>query len=313
MTEKLNIANLKRIVENPFLLYGELSSQLIRANAKFHSYIYDSEQGTVDVMEEDWDNLIILDGCRYDTFNKYNNFDGVLEKRVSAASQSLNFIRSNFSGKQLHDTIYITSNPFVSEVDNSVFYKVISLLEEWNEDKQTVTPETVIDAAKDELQHNPDKRIIIHFMQPHYPFIGPKGDSLDHRGYHPDEKDRHKSFSVWDELQYKTADFELSEAIEAYEENLTIVLDKIQPLLQCMGGKTVITADHGNLLGERIGPIPVKGFGHPRGLRTPELVEVPWFTIDGERRQIVSEKPVSPKHLDDEVVDKRLNALGYVE
>ncbi|MFW6130788.1 MAG: hypothetical protein ACOC56_06340 [Atribacterota bacterium] len=34
-------------------------------------------------LEEEWDNLIILDACRYDTFKKYNDISEDLEFRYS--------------------------------------------------------------------------------------------------------------------------------------------------------------------------------------------------------------------------------------
>jgi len=39
---------------------------------------------------------------------------------------------------------------------------------------------------------------------------------------------------------------------EAYNENLDIVLTEIEALLDELDGKSVITADHGNLVGERL-------------------------------------------------------------
>lgn len=34
------------------------------------------------VMNQDWDNLIILDGCRYDLFEEINTISGDLEKKT---------------------------------------------------------------------------------------------------------------------------------------------------------------------------------------------------------------------------------------
>lgn len=315
MNEKFNTANLRRVIANPILLYGEISKQLIELNSFLHSYGYHGNRGDgpVDVMEADWDNLIILDGCRYDTFEKKNNIEGVLQKKISPGSQSLEYLRESFSNRSLHDTIYISANPFVPELNDSIFHEVVSLLGNWDQRQQTVMPESVVEETRNVIERKPHKRLIVHFMQPHYPFIGPKGQSLEHRGYRPDEEDRRQSLSVWDELQYRTADFDLSDAIDAYEENLEIVLRYVAQLLQSINGKTVITSDHGNLLGERTAPIPVQGFGHPRGLRTPELVEVPWLTIHGDRREVTSEAPISNEYVNEDAISDRLNALGYVE
>jgi hypothetical protein len=61
----------------------------------------------------------------------------------------------------------------------------------------------------------------------------------------------------------------------AYKENLRHVLKNVEDLLEIINGKTVITSDHGNLIGDRLSPIPVRGYGHPSGLRAPELVKDP--------------------------------------
>ena len=34
-------------------------------------------------MKEDWDNLVILDACRYDMFKKLNTINGKLEYKIS--------------------------------------------------------------------------------------------------------------------------------------------------------------------------------------------------------------------------------------
>ena len=64
----------------------------------------------------------------------------------------------------------------------------------------------------------------------------------------------------------------------AYEENLKLVLSYVNELVSYLRreGLVVITADHGELLGER------GLFGHPERVRVPELVEVPWLEISSD-------------------------------
>jgi hypothetical protein len=77
----------------------------------------------------------------------------------------------------------------------------------------------------------------------------------------------------------------------------------------------VITADHGNLVGERLGPIPTRRkYGHPYGVHTEELVVVPWFVVEGEtRREMRADSPVESdgESVSDEELEDRLEALGY--
>jgi hypothetical protein len=75
---------------------------------------------------------------------------------------------------------------------------------------------------------------------------------------------------------------------------------------------TVVTSDHGNMVGERTGPLPVRAFGHLRGLRAPELNDVPWLELPYEqRRKVTSDPPLEQVQMDSEVLKDRLESLGY--
>jgi hypothetical protein len=161
-------------------------------------------------------------------------------------------------------------------------------------------------------------------MQPHYPFIGELGKQIAHRGYaqrdstdgNTDDDGRsgyRADYTVWGKLQYNLDGLTKDFVWEAYKENLEIVLDHVTRLTEKLDGKTVITADHGNLVGERLSPVPVKGYGHPGYLRQDELVLVPWMELEYDpRREIVAEPPA--EDIDQPEVDRdKLEALGYIE
>lgn len=78
-------------------------------------------------------------------------------------------------------------------------------------------------------------------------------------------------------------------------------------------GKTVVTADHGNYVGERASPIPIREWGHPRGLYDDPVVKVPWLEYtNGSRREIKKEEPYAEtESTDSDVVESRLQELGY--
>lgn len=100
---------------------------------------------------------------------------------------------------------------------------------------------------------------------------------------------------------------------QAYGDTLDAVLDVVQGSLDDLAGKTVVTADHGELLGDRMAPVPLEGYGHPRGVYMPELVEVPWHIVREEsRRRIRVDPPAESVEVDDRAVDDSLRALGYV-
>jgi hypothetical protein len=267
-------------------------------------------------MSEDWDILIILDGCRYDAFEEVNWLPGRLESRVSVASDSWEFITQNFNGKQYHDTVYITANPFVNSLKEGVFHNVIQLLAEWDEEIETVPPETVVDAALKALSQFPHKRVIVHMMQPHYPFLGELGRQLDHRGHSRSIEGRYLSNTdeqtIWDRLRDDEVD--RSVVWDAYFENTEIAINYAEEIVSEADGNVVLSADHGNLFGEILLPIPIREYGHPRGVRSTELNRVPWFVVDGsERRKTYSEAPVSQSHNRIEEIDSKLEALGYLD
>lgn len=274
-------------------------------------------QGTK-IMEEDWDQLVLLDACRYDMFKNCVDLDGTLESRISCGSTSEEFLEQNFGDGSFYDTVYINTNPYLPrlDLDDKTFHAVVDLLDEWDSELQTVHPETVVEAAKETSKKYPNKRIIIHFMQPHVPFIGNKGKKISAEGWTlGQEATNSSSQTVWQQLRNQSAEEGVSEdtVVSAYYENLEIALNHVSNMLTSFSGKTVISADHGNLIGERLRPIPTKKmYGHYYGVYTPELVKVPWFVINsGERREIESEPPIKGDSVTDNIVNDRLHALGY--
>lgn len=268
------------------------------------------------VMEEDWDNLFILDGCRYDMFRRIDlSAEGCLDSRFSLGSSSEEFMEQNFTDETFHDTVYVNANPFIPRfgLHEGTFHAVIDCLEEWDSELQTVPPEPVADAAEKAYDEFPDKRIIVHFMQPHAPFIGEKGRELVGGGWTMDKEVKNKEDGIWNQLRDAPGEIELDEVWAAYEENLQVVLDEVIPLVESWKGKSVITADHGNLVGERLSPIPTRRkFGHPYGVHTEPLLKVPWYVVGGsERREVTEEPPIDRGSVSEETVTEHLEALGY--
>jgi len=262
----------------------------------------------VDIFDEDWDNLIILDACRYDLFKQAHSLPGELDHRISRGSNTAEFLLGNFDGRELHDVVYVTANPQlyrVTEVSTSLHETVHVWREEgWNENYRTVLPETVTHHARQAATEYPNKRLVVHYIQPHSPFIGPTGK-------------RHfdlNTLAFWQQIR----DGELSVPDEvvrdAYRENLEIVLPHAQELLRDLPGKTVVTSDHGQLIGERAGPVPIRYYGHPRSVYAEPLVKIPWLVVDrDDRKEIVPEPPTRTTEIEEKVVSDRLKQLGYDE
>jgi hypothetical protein len=291
------------------MLLGELNTVGLRFNEIYHMKFRSPGASGIKIMEEDWDNLIIIDGCRADIFEQTNEIKGELETKYSQGTESWEFLKSNFFGEEYHDTVYISANPHTSKLPEGTFHDLWNIYEKrWDESLQTVHPKSVVEESIGAHEMYPNKRLIIHFMQPHFPFIGEKGQEVDLQV----QEGLEDYPQVWSSLRYRLIGASIDTIWDAYKENLNIVLSHVDNLLSNLDGQSVITSDHGNLVGERTFPVPVRGFGHEFTLNMDELLLVPWLFIPGEQREITSENPKNPStNLTDKELDERLKALGY--
>jgi len=233
----------------------------------------------MELTKEDWDNLIILDACRHDLFEEVM---GESDFRYSPGSNSAEFIMRNFSEGDWSDVVYVTANPHFHESHfkdltgrnpDEVFHTVFHSYEDkWNHEESTVLPEKLMEDVRTAKKLFPDKKIIAHFMQPHYPFVNSEigGGSIN-----PELDNSSTEYSAW-QLAEK-GKYEREEIWNAYRENLEYILEEIMDELKKLEGKTIITSDHGNLVGE-------EGFyGHPYKVDAEPLIKVPWYEV-GEQK-----------------------------
>ena len=296
-----SLAQIGKGVRNPHLLTTELHA--------WHDTFQRRVRGKsgVRVMDADWDNLLILDACRYDIFEEQYELDGTLRPVISRGSHTGQFLKNNFDDYH-GDTVYVSAAPmFERHRMNPHFYADYQVWKDgWDEDHHTVLPETVVQAALTASQRHPDKRLVVHFVQPHYPFltdqdaglssVGPSAGLVDDK---PDEYD------VWTQLRRREVDE--ADVWRAYRENLDAVLPHVERLVDELVGKTVVTSDHGNAFGEW------GVYGHPARTFIESVVKVPWLTVPHSERRSVTweERQRDAAGLDDRVED-RLRQMGYV-
>ncbi|KXB01998.1 hypothetical protein AKJ44_01685 [candidate division MSBL1 archaeon SCGC-AAA261F17] len=187
------------------------------------------------------------------------------------------------------------------------FYKVIDVWDHgWSEELETVLPERMSKATRLARAKYPSKRLISHFNQPHYPHlsIGSIREITENSAFIPAKKgivwerslvDKVRGFAgtaseeilgaaltcrVRDILNLRRSkpceliarEYGDRTLYEAYENNLRAALAEVKKLAERLPGKTVVTSDHGELLGE-------DGlYGH--GWRHPLLREVPWLEVE---------------------------------
>lgn len=260
-------------------------------------------------VDRDWDNLILLDACRYDTFVNHNPFDGEVERSVSNASHTTDFLENNLTGDQF-DTVYVTASPQVTKYE-SRFQDVIHVWKDsWDDELRTVLPGDVTEAANDALERYPNKKLVIHYMQPHYPFIGSTGRNLETHATFTGGLREREHLSIWELLSSGKVGTE--RVRKAYRENLEIVLEEVENLVEQIGGKTVLSSDHGNLFGERVSPLPIKLYGHPPKIPAENLITVPLVELPYENRRAIQAGKNKESKRDHADVKSRLEDLGYV-
>ncbi|KXA89860.1 hypothetical protein AKJ57_04785 [candidate division MSBL1 archaeon SCGC-AAA259A05] len=263
------------------------------------------------IHETDWDALIVLDACRYDYFEQvYNKYiSGELQKVESAGSYTLEWLENSFELGDFSDVVYVSSNPFVNSMGEGkfdttgIFHDVIDVWDEgWDDELLAVKPETVGKYARKTRAKYPAKRMIVHYVQPHPPYlsIGPLQE-----GFKKGKKTRGRSdkFSFRKKIRQFVSDtfgrdftIKLTEFLgtreysenelivdeygeeklmELYIDNLTKVLSSCSRLLDRLPDENiVISSDHGELLGEN------GKYGHLKHFEDPILWNVPWLVVE---------------------------------
>ncbi|MFU1783400.1 hypothetical protein ACM16X_18720 [Haloarcula japonica] len=300
------LESLKHGLDNPHKILQEVNRLYHR---RLRTWPYNRDG--IDIFARDWDHLLILDACRYDMFAEQSSLPGELEPVQSRASATKEFLKANFDGRELLDTVYVTGSPMLHRHRSKIKTQLHDVINVWNEDGwdeqyRTVLPKTMTEAAIEAKERYPNKRLLVHYLQPHYPFLGPTGQE-------------HFDLGRLDFEWYKllSGKLNVSDAVvkRAFKENLDVVLPEVERLFDEFSGKTVVSADHGQVIGKRGFPIPIREYGHPQGIYSEELVTVPWLTYEsGDRPEIIAEnsgESATTDH-DEEAARQRLEHLGYV-
>jgi hypothetical protein len=256
---------------------------------------------------DNWDVLIFLDACRYDIFKQvYKDIiGGNLDKAISPARHTLEYFEKVFPDVY-EDIVYVSANALLNSKgvvydigDNSYdarkhFNKVIDVWEVgWDKKLKTVHPKEVNKHATVAFCIYPKKKVILHYVQPHAPYIYHKkyGTRALIRSQYK------KSFllgfvmkyikheTLWkvadkfgalptDGMGYLWKQVGKEGIIEGYTEDLKLVLGYVKQLMDKHPKKKfIITSDHGERLGEK------GNYGHHHtGEYDKEIIEVPWWT-----------------------------------
>lgn len=229
------------------------------------------------VHEGRWDTLLILDAMRYDVFKQLNKIPGKLVKVTSPAPHTWPWLDAMFPHR--YPWTYFTAHPHIVHKDipdrwrgDLHFDRVVPIWDKyWNNELGTVHP---VDVCK-VVGTTPYKKAIVHFIQPHGPWIG------KHKLLNPWSLELHQKYNMmadWiiERVKPTPLQFRL-----LYKDNVRLVLNTIQKNLKLFKGRVVITSDHGEMLGEsdKDGePIFLHHPSYPE-FAVKKLLEVPWFVV----------------------------------
>jgi hypothetical protein len=271
------------------------------------------------VFERDWDLLVVLDACRVDALREVaDEYDFLppVESIRSVGSTSIEWMALTFRERyaaEISKTAYVNGNaqfdkvfrerrtpphiaaaPFgpsmdaYGVVDPADFAAVDAVYEYgFDDDHGVVLPRTMTDRAVAAGREEAPDRCIVHYMQPHEPYLGVED---------PPE-------GVFAAL--RDGSLTRAEAWEMYVETLRTVLDDVALLLENYDADRVaITADHGEAFGEWT------FYSHNVACPHPAVRRVPWVetTATDEGTYEPSVEPTRNVSAD---VEDQLAKLGY--
>ena len=256
----------------------------------------------------------------------------------SLASKSSDWLRRNFTEAyrdEIERTAYVTGNPFTAEAglddDTAIINEVkktgnMAIAErnvprtgrpnlgvepaildevwktEWDDDISTIRARPITDRAIATWRDRPEHvdRMIIHYMQPHGPFV-----NYPELGEYGDADDFGSGFG---NLWYQAGKTISPDRIwEAYRDNLEYVLEDVALLLDNLDADDVVlSADHGNAVGE------FGVYGHPWDVVLPSIRRVPWIETSGvDTNSYEPDMEPATETVDSDIED-RLADLGYM-
>lgn len=281
------------------------------------------------VFAQDWDACIVLDACRTDALaavaDEYDFVESV-GAITSVGSTSGEWFGHTFDQRysdEIAECAYVTANPHSravleerntppqyfaapitwpkwNPVGPSAFQRLEEVWKTAHSERLDVTPpRPTTDTAIDVGRETDPERLLVHYMQPHAPYIR---DYVDEPESPEPELTR-----PFEHLREGTLSRE--RAWEGYLDNLRLVLDEVELLLENLDAdRVVVTADHGEAFGE------FSFYEHPVGCPHPVVKRVPWVettATDTETYRPASEATAETEETTETSVEDQLVALGY--
>jgi len=269
---------------------------------------------------EDWDVLLVLDACRADAFDAVAGRDlpegKTAETVVSPACCTPAWVKA-VGGRWGPDRsnrsylTYFTANPVVSREEGHLG-RSVQLYSAWGlvwglhtpHRIPTVHPQALngLVMAWDRWEPDSQPPLIVHYLQPHSPFIGEPSLPLARWGRGKGDLWQRCHALARPDVAVREGKVTWAQVREAYAGNLRLVWDAARDLARALweyrpGWRIVVTSDHGEVLGAG------GRFGHEADWRDEELYRVPWLELTPEI--------VGAPSSDAAATREKLEALGY--
>lgn len=280
------------------------------------------------IFEHDWDVLILLDTCRIDALNDVApeyEFLSDINSVWSVGSTSSEWIAQTFNNKykdKISDTSYISANAWTKwviedrkmpeddkgapfsfsnwNVSPAEGFGSIDHIWKYTDKSEPSTegdppkPSIVTDWAINKCRRTNYGNVIIHYSQPHTPYLAPSINEC-----------RNEKEYELEPFRFLKNGGSFEKVWNAYLENLRWVLDSLEVLLSNLEAeKVVISADHGEAFGE------LGVYGHPAGVPHPKVKKVPWVITSGTDNNTHQPQELE---IDSSIKAKdQLSALGYL-
>lgn len=221
---------------------------------------------------------MILDACRYDVFEETisDYMDGRLKRALSPGSATISWLRRTWYAPFYEDIIYIAANPFIGSAilryrfdPRERFSRVVEVWRDrWSDKYITVPPWAVNGYVKRVLfslrarnvlglRGKPKRhRLVIHYMQPHFPYMASEAIIRALKGAYRKCPELPGSWlpiiAMFSPPQARKGLSPLTRYVRrCYTDTLRLVLRYVAELTTELNVRNIlITADHGELLGE---------------------------------------------------------------
>ena len=253
--------------------------------------------------EDEWDVVVVLDACRWDTLQAVTSWP--IGAAYSPGSATPEWLAAAERTRVFEDCHVASANAQYESADLGLAALRRVWETDWDAGLGTVLPEPVLAAADDFLRED-ERPVVAHLLPPHAPYVARVGDTWLPAFADADVWKQNPNADDEDRLSPQVAmargHIDLERAHQAYVASVESTFEAVAAYVSRWvrdDHTVVVTADHG----ETFGRLREFGLcGHPYRCHIDPLVKVPYERFEG----------ATPVEDAPEGVEAKLEALGYV-